>query len=276
MKVFRKFADLLISERTVVTAILLNTAALFILSSLAGQDRRDSPWFIIDYACVVFFTIEASVKIGRFGWSAYWKNGWNRFDFLIVILSLPMLLAPFVNSLESFGIFMLLRVGRLFRMFRLMRFIPNGRHLVIGIKRALKASVGVILALALINLVLAVGATMLFGELAPQYFGSPFMAVYSTFKVFTVEGWYEIPDFIAYEAVKQGRLHPGAWAAAARIYFVIAVMIGGILGLSIVNAVFVDEMTMDNTHDLENKVDALADEIAALRKDLSSRNSNSS
>ena len=37
--------------------------------------------------------------------------------------------------------------------------------------------------------------------------------------------------------------------------------IGGILGLSLANAVFVDEMMMDNTEYLERKVDALTEEI---------------
>jgi voltage-gated sodium channel len=51
------------------------------------------------------------------------------------------------------------------------------------------------------------------------------------------------------------------------------VLVGGVLGLSLANAVFVDEMMMDNTADLEAKVDALAEEIRALRRDLDARKS---
>ncbi|MBW2278695.1 MAG: hypothetical protein JRF63_14485 [Deltaproteobacteria bacterium] len=54
----------------------------------------------------------------------------------------------------------------------------------------------------------------------------------------------------------------------ARVYFVMAVIIGGIIGLSLANAVFVDEMTMDNTVKLETKVDKLLDEVRALRTQL--------
>jgi voltage-gated sodium channel len=54
----------------------------------------------------------------------------------------------------------------------------------------------------------------------------------------------------------------------ARIYFVGAVAVGGILGLSLANAVFVDQMTSDNTEPLQVKVDHLTDEIRALRAEI--------
>ena len=46
------------------------------------------------------------------------------------------------------------------------------------------------------------------------------------------------------------------------------VMVGGILGLSLANAVFVDEMTIDNTRELEEKVDVLLEEMKAMRAQL--------
>jgi voltage-gated sodium channel len=59
--------------------------------------------------------------------------------------------------------------------------------------------------------------------------------------------------------------------AGTRAFFVAAVLIGGILGLSLANAVFVDEMMMDNTEILEHKVNALAEEVHRLRDDLTLR-----
>ena len=60
-------------------------------------------------------------------------------------------------------------------------------------------------------------------------------------------------------------------AVVARLYFVVAVTIGGLLGISLANAVFVDEMTLDNNRDLEKKLDALTEEMAALRQELRQR-----
>jgi len=56
-----------------------------------------------------------------------------------------------------------------------------------------------------------------------------------------------------------------------RFYFVLVVLVGGIFGMSLANAVFVDEMTMDNTRTLEDKVDKLHREILELKEMLKNR-----
>ena len=150
-----------------------------------------------------------------------------------------------------------------------MRFIPNREHLYTGIKRALRASVGVFLAILLLNVILALGATELFGEFDPEHFGNPLMSSYSLFQVFTVEGWYEIPATIAEAADAKNEPWMGV---LARLYFLGSVTVGGLLGLALANAVFVDEMMEDNNDELEQKVDALTEEVRALRKLLENRN----
>lgn len=208
---------------------------------------------------MAFYLLEALLKIFRFGWKGYWESGWNRFDFFVLLLSLPVLASPFLD-LRQFAVATTLRLGRLFRLFRLLHFIPNRHHLADGVRRALKASIGVFLALGLVNVILAVGATMLFGNLAPEHFGDPATACYSIFKVFTVEGWYEIPELLG------ERAESPVMATVARLYFILCVSVGGILGLSIANAVFVDEMTMDNTNEIEEKIDALSDRLDEIQR----------
>lgn len=258
-----RLRDFLVAEKIVITVIVLNAISLLAASSFdeGSQGNRLCGW--VDYACAIFFVLEASLKIGRDGWRLYWKSGWNRFDFIIVAISLPVLIKPFgLLDTEVFAVFLVLRLGRLFRLFRLLRFIPDQEHMLIGIKRALRASVAVFGAIIIVNLVIAIGGAMLFGRWAPEHFGNPMLAIYSTFKIFTMEGWYEIPDLLA------ERADSDVVAVIARLYFVIAVVIGGIIGLSLANAVFVDEMTMDNTVKLERKVEIVLDEVRALRSQL--------
>ena len=57
-------------------------------------------------------------------------------------------------------------------------------------------------------------------------------------------------------------------AGLTRFYFVIVVLIGGIFGMSLANAIFVDEMTMDNNQDLEKKIDDLFEELRELKNIL--------
>jgi voltage-gated sodium channel len=263
----RRFVDWLVSDRLVMAVIVLNATALVLHEMAAPGSPSRSLWFWVDYACVVYFLVEAALKIRLDGWPRYWSDNWNRFDFTVVILSLPALLGPFLH-VSRFAFVLILRLGRLFRLFRLLRFIPDLDHLVLGIKRALRASIGVFLALMLINLILAVMATLFFRDLDPEHFGNPVVAGYSIFQVFTVEGWNEIANNLEQRAIAENPTDAQLVVTGTRIFFVVAVLIGGILGLSLANAVFVDQMMMDNTESLEAKVDTLTEEIRRLRRDL--------
>lgn len=263
----RRVADWLVSERVVMVFITVNATALVLHEMAVRGSPAAHAWFWVDYACVVYFLFEALLKISRDGWAAYWSSNWNRFDFTVVVLSLPALLGPLLD-LQQFAFVLILRLGRLFRLFRVLRFIPNLDHLVLGVRRALRASVGVFLALMLINLILAVMATLMFRDLDPEHFGNPVVAGYSIFQVFTVEGWNEIANGLERRALDSDPENARLLVTGTRLFFVVAVLVGGILGLSLANAVFVDEMMMDNNEVLERKVDALTEELRRLRERL--------
>ncbi len=251
----------LVRERTVLSVILLYAVAMFLdgfpnIHQFSVTHGHFLYW--IEYFCTVFFIVEAVLKIRLYGWRGYWDNGWNRFDLFIVVMSLPSLLEP-MDTISEFSAILVLRMARLVRLFKLLRFIPNGPHLWLGVKRALKASVGVFLALGLLNLLLAMGASIFFGKMAPEYFGDPLRSIYTLFKIFTLEGWYEIPEAVSL------RTGSDLLAFCVKAYFVVCVLIGGILGLSLANAVFIDEMTSDNTWKVEQMVATLEEDVEALR-----------
>ncbi len=262
-----RLVNRLVSDRLVMAIIVLNATALVLHEMAARGTPIRALWFWIDYLCVIFFLVEAVLKIRRDRWPRYWSSAWNKFDFWVVMFSLPALLGPFFD-VSQFAFVLILRLGRLFRLFRILRFIPNLDHLVMGVRRALRASVGVFLALLLINLILAVMATLLFRDLDPDHFGNPVSAGYSIFQVFTVEGWNQIAENLETRAEESSTVNSKLLIAGTRLFFVAAVLIGGILGLSLANAVFVDEMMMDNTQVLERKVDELTEEIRRLRDQL--------
>lgn len=252
-----------ISDKFIVPIIVINTIALFMMGMGGQALGPHSLWEAIDYACVWVFIFEALLKIKSWSWKSYWKSGWNRFDFIVVMASLPVVLSPFLD-VHDFTSVLVLRVGRMFRLFRLLRFIPNREHLILGIRRAMKASLAIFLALLLVNIILAFLATTLFKNIDPGNFGNPLLSSYSMFKVFTVEGWHELPD--AMEASTSGSML--AWT---RVFFVFSVLVGGMLGFGLANAVFVDEMTTDNNSQLESKIDALVNEIQELKQRLDER-----
>ena len=248
----------LVAEPLVLTIIGINVVTLF-LSGFPAIQKSAGVWIgWVDYTCLIYFIAEAIIKIRQRTFASYWERGWNRLDLFIVICSSPMLLAPFLGDRVEF--FSIMLVGRTLRLLRVMRFVPNSDKIWAGIIRALKASAAVFLTLFVLNLILAMGANVLFSEVSPKHFGDPLQSAYSLFKVFTIEGWYEIPEAIAAGGAEKGII------TLVKGYFVIAVLVGGILGLSLANAVFVDEMTADNNDRLEQIVTDLREELATKQE----------
>lgn len=248
-----------INERIVLMVVIINAVSLWM-----HEFHDDHPfWFWLDYACIIFFLIESSIKLHGYRKNGSWESRWDPIDLAIVLISLPQLFAPFFK-IGEYSAVLILRLGRLFRLFRLMRFIPDSQHLLLGVTRALKASVGIFLALCLLNIILGLTAAFLFGQQAPEYFGTPQLAFYSMFKVFTIEGWYELPEHLLTLSAYQS----DGWQLLIRAFFSATVLMGGMLGFSLANAIFVDEMVMDNNQELEQRVADLTAEVRGLREAL--------
>lgn len=214
--------------------------------------------YVVDSAFTIIFCLEAIVKIQTLGWQNYWKDAWNRFDFIIILLALPSLsnLLLDENILDTSVIFVL-RVFRVFRSFLLFQYIPNITRILNGVKLAFKSSLMVGVAFMIFLIVSSVLTHVLFADEAPQFFGTPFMSLYSTFRLFTIEGWYDMP-----EAVASGGGE--ALGVFARVYFAILLFMGGIIGLSLINSIFVDAMVSDNNEEVLEKLNKIEKRLQEL------------
>ena len=248
---------LFLNEKIILILILLNSVTIFVSGFEIAPDNR----FILsltDNLITGLFIAEIIVKFQEFGIKNYFKSNWNKFDFILVALSFPTLIA-FIGNLEitSFSFLLVFRVMRVFKSFRFLKFIPGIEHLVKGIRRALKASIVVLIGFVIYIFIIGIFSFYLFKEISPEYFGNPLKSLYSIFKIFTVEGWYEIPE----------QLTRGLSATTSfftYMYFIFVVTSGGIFGLSLVNSIFVDAMVSDNNDELENKIDLLDQKIDKL------------
>lgn len=248
---------LFLNEKIILILILLNSVTIFVSGFEIAPDNR----FILsltDNLITGLFIAEIIVKFQEFGIKNYFKSIWNKFDFILVALSFPTLIA-FIGNLEitSFSFLLVFRVMRVFKSFRFLKFIPGIEHLVKGIRRALKASIVVLIGFVIYIFIIGIFSFYLFKEISPEYFGNPLKSLYSIFKIFTVEGWYEIPE----------QLTRGLSATTSfftYMYFIFVVTSGGIFGLSLVNSIFVDAMVSDNNDELENKIDLLDQKIDKL------------
>lgn len=246
---------LLCNERIMLMAIVLNTAVMFI-----GGFWPDSLLFeLSDALFTLLFLCEAVAKISEYGWKNYWDNGWNKFDFIVLVIALPTLASPFLEQTTATNTILALRSMRLFKSFKMLRFIPNIHKLLKGIKLAVRASLLVLIAFIVFLVIFSILSSTIFGPIAPEYFGNPAISLYSIFRLFSVEGWYELPDAIA----KNGTPF---WGLFARCYFSVLMFLGGIIGMSLVNSIFVDAMAEDNNDEVLEKLKKIENLLDKLVK----------
>jgi len=250
--------NLFLNDRFILILILINSFTIF-AEGFSELGNEIIFWInIIDSIITILFILEAGVKIFHFSWKNYIASNWNKLDFILVILSLPSIFLLIINSeIHGLSFLLIFRVSRAFKFIRFFKFIPGIDALVRGVQRAVKASVFVLFGFFVFNFIIAILSCYLFKDISPEYFGNPLKSMYSIFKVFTIEGWYEIPDTLS--------IHTSNTAAALiKAYFVIILILGGIMGLSLVNSIFVDSMVMDNNDELEKKIDSLNEKVEIL------------
>ncbi len=259
----RAMKRFLLNDTNILVIILLNAVLIF-LSGFHLPGHLKGTLNSLDLLFTLVFVVELVVKQRHYGLRRYFSESWNILDFILVVLALPSLAAAFRHPVSSGDLSYLLvfRTIRVFKLFRFFSFIDGINELLAGIRRGFRASVMILVTFIIFIFITSILSNNLFGK--SELFKSPGTSLYTTFKVFTVEGWNEIPD-----ALTEGETP--LFVFLTRAYFVILLVTGGIFGLSFVNAVLVDAMVADNNDELEKKVDNLSTEIAALRKLLENK-----
>lgn len=246
------------NDHVILGVILLNTVVIYLQESGVSHPVI----FGLDIACTLIFVAEMVVKHIELGAKSYWRDGWNRMDGILVIVSLPSLVTPFVDaSSVDFSVLLTLRLMRVLRFFRVLHFFPKISQIGAGLKRALRDSGVVLLGFFILLFIFGMINCSLYREVAPQYFATPLDAIYSVFRIFTVEGWYEIPDAImAATSPLIGKL--------SRLYFCFLLGAFGLLGMSFINSVFVDAMVEDNNDDVKYQLDRIERRLEQMEEKL--------
>ena len=96
--------------------IVLNT--LVLAYKYAGEPR----WVtltteILNYIFTAFFTLDAFIKFCALG-KLYFLDGWNRFDFLVIVLTYAFIVIDYTTSVNLGAQVTLLRSFRILRIFK--------------------------------------------------------------------------------------------------------------------------------------------------------------
>jgi voltage-gated sodium channel len=139
----------------------------------------------LDKLILSVFVLEALLKMaahGRRPWR-YFADGWNVFDFLIIVICVLPVGGPFAA---------VLRLARALRLLRLVSTLPKLQLLVGALLKSLSAMGYVSLLLALLFYIYAVAGIHLFGSNDPKHFGSLPAAFLSLFRLVTLDNWGDL------------------------------------------------------------------------------------
>lgn len=181
---FQHIRDNKVFELFVISVIILS-------SLLIGVRTYDLPdavvtfLWVMDYGVTVFFLIEILIRMAAEDrLKDFFKKGWNIFDFTIVVVSL----IPLDDSEYA----LIARMLRLFRVMRLISFIPELRVLVSALITALPRMGYVALLMFIIFYLYAVIGNLMFADINPKLWGDLGISLLTLFRVATFEDWTDV------------------------------------------------------------------------------------
>lgn len=178
------------------------------------------------------FIIEAALKITAVAprFRRYFGDGWNLFDFTIIVLSL----------IPATGEYALVaRLIRVLRVLRIVSALPQLRLIVATLVRSIPSMGHVLTLLAILFYIYAVTGFHLFHEHDGERWGSLGAALLTLFQIVTLEGWVEVMETVL-------EFRPWSW-----LYFVSFVLIGTFVVLNLFIAVVVNNLEASKAAELQ-------------------------
>ncbi len=223
---FQKIRDNKAFELFVIAVIIFSSLMIGI-RTYNLHPTFETVLFGLDYAVTLFFVIEIAIRMAAEDrLRDFFKKGWNVFDFIIVVVSL----IPLDDSQYA----LIARMLRLFRVMRLISFIPELRVLVSALISALPRMGYVALLMFIIFYLYAVIGNMLFASLNPVLWGDLGLSLLTLFRVATFEDWTDV----MYEAMT---LYGLSW-----IYFISFIFFSAFVFLNMMIGIVVE--VLDEEH----------------------------
>ena len=176
---------------------------------------------LLDYAITIFFVVEILIRFfGEPKKIEFFKNGWNVFDSLIVLISL----IPIPNNSS----YLLLRLLRIFRVLRIISVVPELKKIIEALIDSIKRVFYVSLLLFIILYVYATIGSILFSEDIPSRWNDVGISLITLFQVLTLSSWEQV-------MLPLQEIYWWAW-----LYFFSFIIICAITMLNLLIAVLVD------------------------------------
>ena len=210
-------------EYFIIGLILFNAVVLG-LETVPSVVEEYSFWLGFSQQAILgVFIVEAALKIFALTprGDRYFRDGWNVFDFSIIVLSL-------VPATGGFAV--IARLARLMRLLRLVSAVPELRLIVATLVRSIPGMLHIVVLMSLMVYIYAIIGFQLFHEHDPEHWRNLGISLLSLFRVVTLEDWTDI----MYKAMEY---HPLAW-----IYFLTFVIFGTFVVINLFIAVVINNL----------------------------------
>ena len=219
-KLFFNLKESRLFQYLVISIIIFNAFTIGV-NTYELSDFSKNIISLLDYTITIFFVIEILIRfIGEPKKINFFKNGWNLFDTIIVLISL----IPVPNNSS----FLLLRLLRVFRILRIISVIPELKLIIEALIGSIKRVFYVGLLLFIILYIYATIGSILFSADIPQRWSDVGVAMITLFQVLTLSSWEQV-------MLPLQEIYWWSW-----IYFFSFIIICGITMLNLLIAILVD------------------------------------
>ncbi|WP_018982884.1 ion transporter [Salinimonas chungwhensis] len=206
---------------------------IIVSALLVGAKTYDMPrgvaslTLILDWFISIFFLTEITIRfLGERRKRDFFKNFWNWFDTLIVVVSLI--------PAESTDLAIIGRLVRVFRVLRMISIIPELRILLVSLVKALPQLAYVMLLMFIIFYIYAAIGSTLFENVNPDLWGDIAISLLTLFRVMTFEDWTDV----MYETMD---VYPFSW-----FYYITFIFFTAFAFLNMVIGIVVNVMEQEN------------------------------
>ncbi|XP_053122783.1 cation channel sperm-associated protein 4 isoform X2 [Hemicordylus capensis] len=171
-------------------AVVFNAITIGLQTDPTIQEANFT-WFAVVDTIVLSFLLCEVLLNWYHGFGLYWKDGWNFFNFLIVLL---LYMATYIQVLTNRTFVNMLRVMRLLQVCTLFSSLTRMIQVIL---QSIPDMATIMILLFSGMLIFSVFGVTLFGNMIPDHFGNLGTALYSLFICITQDGWLNIyEDFL--------------------------------------------------------------------------------
>ena len=229
-------------EWTTIIIILLSSLTVGV-KSYSLSETAATVVFVLDWMVTLYFLSEITLRFFvASSFRAFFRSGWNIFDFFIVAASL----IPVDESEYA----LLARLLRLFRVMRLIYFVPQLRVLIGALFTAIPRISYVALMMFIIFYIYAAVGNLLFDKINPVLWGNIGVAMLTLFRVATFEDWTDV----MYETMM---VHPLSW-----LYYLSFIFLSAFVFLNMMIGVIIDSLNEEHNREAKADGEPIADDIS--------------